>query len=219
LTEGEDDVDESVLKDNRIEVMLDELTKNFSRDDVELLKAVLKEHQGYEFEVLQDLMGFTYRHWPVGVRKFIEDPQFLGLKGQVYPRILDDLEELFEGEYVEAVLTGSIGCGKSTFAEIAMARMIYEVSCFRNPQKVYGLMDGSVIAFINVSVSKRNAEKVVYHGIRSKLVNSPYFESMFPIEPNIRSELRLPNHVWVFPVASEETSVIGYMYLAGSWTK
>lgn len=100
---------ESVLKDNRIEVMLDELTKNFSRDDVELLKAVLKEHQGYEFEVLQDLMGFTYRHWPVGVRKFIEDPQFLGLKGQVYPRILDDLEELFDGEYVEAVLTGSIG--------------------------------------------------------------------------------------------------------------
>ena len=100
---------ESVLKDNRIEVMLDELTKNFSRDDVELLKAVLKEHQGYEFEVLQDLMGYTYRHWPVSVRKFVEDPQYLGLKGQVYPRILDDLEELFEGEYVEAILTGSIG--------------------------------------------------------------------------------------------------------------
>lgn len=540
---------EAMLKDNRIEMMLDELTKNFSRDDVELLKAVLKEHQGYEFEVLQDLMGFTYRHWPVGVRKFVEDPQYLGLKGQVYPRILDDLEELFEGEYVEAVLTGSIGWGKalgletriptptgwttmkdiavgdyvlsdtgkpcmvikatevqynrtcyrvkfsdgetviadaehqwlvsewkdrakaskygtdvvqqvvtteemaksllhgrmknwaielakpidlpeqefivppyvlgawlgdgtaddgiitcydseivekirecgyevkeqkategrftifglkaqlrelgvlgnkhipieylrgsiaqrtelfcglmdtdgnieiggraeftsmnkdlaegvyelvaslghkpvlstgratiksrhygekyrvrftpdtpvfcldrklsrqrrpgkqgsrnkrryvievtpvesvpvrcievdspshlflfgttfiathnSTFAEIAMARMIYEVSCFRNPQKVYGLMDGTVIAFINVSVSKRNAEKVVYHGIRSKLVNSPYFESMFPIEPNIRSELRLPNHVWVFPVASEETSVIGYNVFGG----
>lgn len=205
----------NVLENKYLTSLMDDLTKAFSKEEIALLKTILAKHEGAEVDVLQNLMGYTYKHWPVGVRQFIEEQPYLGLKGQVYPRLLDDLEELFEGDYIEAVLTGSIGWGKSTFAEIAMARMIYEVSCFHNPQKVYGLMDGTVIAFINVSISKRNAEKVVYHGIRSKLVNSAYFTDMFPIQPNIRSELRLPNNVWVFPVASEETALIGYNVFGG----
>jgi len=101
------------LNDLRLKPMLDELTRGFTQSDIELLKAVLKQNPGSEIEVLQDLMGYTYRHTPVPTRQFIEDPYYLGLQGQVFPKLLDDIEELFEGEYVEAVLTGAIGWGKA----------------------------------------------------------------------------------------------------------
>ena len=70
----------------------------------------------------------------------------------------------------------------STFAEIAMCRMIYEISCFRNPQKVYGLMDGSVIALLNVALVLDNARKVVFQG-KNKVHASPYFTQFFPYAP------------------------------------
>ena len=100
-------------EDRRIVRLLDELTQGFSKDDVEMLKQLLRDNAGREIEVLQDLMGYTYRHIPVGTREFIEDPRYLGLQGQVFPVLLDDLEELFDGDYVEAILTGAIGWGKA----------------------------------------------------------------------------------------------------------
>ena len=205
----------SIYENRQIVSVMDELTKTLTPDDVVLLQALLKQSEGNEFDTLMDLMGYTYQHKPVGVREFVESPRYLGLAGQVYPVLLDDLEELFEGDYIEAVLTGGIGWGKSTFAEIAICRMIYEVSCFRNPQKVYGLRPGSVIAFINVSVNKTNAKKVVFQGIKSTVVNSPYFMQQFPIVADKAEELRFPNNIWIFPAAAGESGIIGYNVFGG----
>lgn len=204
-----------VFEDKRIINALDELTKDFSKNDIELLKELIKKNNGSELELIYSLMNYTYSHPPVPVRKFVEDPPYLGLKGQVYPTLLNDLEELFSGEYDEAVLTGAIGFGKSTFSEVAMARMIYEVSCFNNPQKALGLMDGSVIAFINVSINKDSAKKVVFQGLKTKLQESQYFREQFPITNTRAEELQLTNKVWVFPVASGEQGILGYNVLGG----
>lgn len=103
----------------------------------------------------------------------------------------------------------------STFAEISICRMIYEVSCFKNPQRAFGLMDGSVIAFINVSLNKDAARKVVFQGLRNKLMNSQYFRETFPITAPLAVELRLLNNVWVFPVASGEHSILGHNVFGG----
>jgi hypothetical protein len=97
-----------ILQDKNIVTSLDELTKGFTKDDIAMLMQILKDNEGNEVEVLQDLMGYTYRWTPVGTREFIESPQYLGLEGQVFPKLMDDLEELFEGDYVEAVLTGAL---------------------------------------------------------------------------------------------------------------
>lgn len=202
------------LNDGRLKGVLDELTRGFSSSDVELLKAVLAQNSGREVEVLQDLMGYTYKHTPVGVRKFIEDPYFLGLEGQVFPTLLDDIEELFEGDFVEAVLTGAIGWGKSTFAEIAQCRMLYEISCLRDPQRVYGLMRGSVIVLLNVGVTRTNAEKIVFQGVKNKLHASPYFVEQFPYGPWM-NELRFPNNIWLFPATPSDSGVIGYNVFGG----
>ena len=121
---------------------------------------------------------------------------------------------MFEGDYVEAILTGAIGWGKSTFAEIAMCRMLYEISCLRDPQKVYGLMKGSVIVLLNVGVTLDNARKVVFQGIKSKLHTSPYFNNEFPFDA-WKNELRFPNNIWVFPAVAGSNGVIGYNVFGG----
>lgn len=203
-----------ILGNNQILSKLDELTKGFSREDIEMLMEILRKNEGNEIDVLQNLMGYTYNSIPVGVRQFVEDPAFLGLEGQVFPRLLDDLEELFEGDYTEAVLTGSIGWGKSTFAEISLCRMLYEISCLRDPQRVYGLMHGSVIALLNVGVTRDNARKVVFQGVKNKLYSSPYFVNHFPVSP-ITTELRFPNNIWVFPATAGDSGVIGYNVFGG----
>ncbi len=53
---------------------------------------------------------------PVDVQTFVESPDFLDCRGTLYPAVMDQLRELNSGEYVEAVLTGAIGTGKSTIA-------------------------------------------------------------------------------------------------------
>src|SRR5690606_30650992 len=111
---------------------------------------------------------------------------FLGLggdRGQLYPGLIDILVEVFEGDYEEVYLDGAIGWGKSTLAECAVARMLYELSCLKNPQMFYGLDPSDTIAVLNVSVNKTQAKKVVYHRLKERIKASPYFREVFPFDP------------------------------------
>jgi len=202
--------------DNRLFKLLEELESYLEKDDLQFLIHVLQQHPGQEMEILQELMSYTYDHIPVPMREFVESEEYLGMKGQVYPRLLDDLEELFDSKkYNEAVLTGGIGWGKSTFAEIALVRMVYEVSCLKNPQKMYGLADGSVIAFVNVSVNLAQARNVVFTGVKNKINNSHYFKTKVPYDANLKTEIRFPKNIWITPAASNESGVIGLNVFGG----
>lgn len=329
------------IADSRITKVLDELSSMLDPEDIQLLLQYLQQNPGRELEALYELQGLTYERKPVSVREFIESPEYLNMKGQVYPVLLDDLEELFSGDYMEAVLTGGIGYGKciagdakittqtgevmladfhtaqqkarvygwskeggytlataqgskcsgkkdvvclkltdkkqltltpdhqvftprgwlpvntlnpgfevgtirngklkwvavesispagtaevydldipelrnfvangiivhnSTFSSIALIRMVYEASCLRNPQAVYGLVDNAVIAFVNVSINKDQAKEVVFQDVKSKLRNSPYFTSVFPYDKDLKEEMRFPKDIWIAPV----TNPIGY---------
>ena len=96
-----------------------------------------------------------------------------------------------------------------------MCRMLYEISCLRDPQRVYGLMKGSVIVLLNVGVTLDNAKKVVFQGIKNKLHTSPYFVKEFPYDAWKTNELRFPNNVWVFPAVAGSSGVIGYNVFGG----
>lgn len=68
---------------------------------------------GGPVRILDALSEGEYIRPVVDVRTFIRDPYFLGATCDgLYPRLLDDMVELFDGGYKEAVLTGSIGWGK-----------------------------------------------------------------------------------------------------------
>lgn len=207
-----------VLNDRRVVEHLDVLMGQLDSKERELLKDLisLAGNDTEEFlKLLQQLATYDYKWRPVDMETFLLHPDYLGLKGQIFPKLVDDLVEMFEGGYHEAVLTGAIGWGKSTVAECGLCRMVYETSCLRNPQQAYGLMDGSLIAFINASVNLKQAEKVVFHGIKAKLNQSPYFRDQFPYEDSLKKEMRFPGGILIMPVAASEGGTVGYNVFGG----
>ena len=98
---------------------------------------------------LDDLAWFIehheYEHRVVDVRTFIDSPEYLNAEKECWSSIKDDLEELFAGDYTEAVFCEGIGAGKSFKSSIIMAYLVYKTLCLRNPQDVLGLAKDSQI--------------------------------------------------------------------------
>jgi len=152
----------------------------------------------------------------VDVEEFIESRQFLDQKASIRPAIKSELIRLFESShYVEAVLTGAIGIGKNYFADLALAYMLYVLSCYHNPQIEYDLAPGSTIVFIMQSISLHQAKKVAFNQFADKLRRSPYFKSNFFFDPKVKSELRFPKGILVMPVGGQDTAAIGMNVYGG----
>ena len=160
--------------------------------------------------VVDDLYRLDYRQRPVSVRDFLLDPEYLGApQGRsIYPRIIDDLEEIFAGRYSEIVLAGGIGWGKTRMAELGIIYEIYLLSCLRSPAEAYGLMPGSTLAFLSVSVTRSQAQHVLFRGLSDLIRQSPYFRKNFPCA-KIRSELAFPHNILAYPVATTEGATLG----------
>ena len=152
----------------------------------------------------------------VSTKEFLDDPYFLGDMENLRPRLRSDLIALFdEGQYVEAVVDGAIGWGKSVFVSISFAYMIYRLSCLTNPQAYFGILPGSTIYFVNQSMNQKLAKKVIFGELRARLDVIPYFLEEFPYDKDLRSELVFPKRIVALPVASEDTSAIGLNVFGG----
>ena len=163
-------------------------------------------------QLLRSIYDADYVSKPVSVETFILDPQYLGgsLRDTIYPAILDDLVEIFEGDYIEICLGGAIGSGKTWEIAIGIAYEIYLVSCLRDPAHRYGLIPGSTLAFMNVSVDKRQAQKVLFSNLFSLLKRSPYFRNVCCYKRTLLTEIRFPSkNIACYPVAGTEQAILG----------
>lgn len=165
----------------------------------------------FDSKLLNGAYELSFSRKPVDILTFIHDKYFLGnaLAGNIFPMLVDDLQELFEGGYTEVLLKGSIGWGKTTMGYIGMAYDLYLVSCLKDPADTFGLLPGSNVAFINVSVNKKQATKILFGGLLNILSQSPYFRETFPYDRRIESEARFPKSVFCYPVAGNEQSLLG----------
>jgi len=177
----------------------------------ELVLARIHEHNPEAELRLQ--RAVDYLRDPVSVETFIFGDHYLGqsLKGSTFPAIVDDLVELFEGDYLEVCLGGSWGWGKSREIEIGIAYEIYLLSCMREPALAYGLIKGSNLVFLNVSVDVTQAQRVLFGGLYGLLERSPYFQFTFPYNRGLKSELcfRRGKKVTCRPVAANEQAILG----------
>jgi len=97
----------------------------------------------------------------------------------------------------------------NTFAaSIGICRLLYVLSCMRDPQKSFGLAANSNMSICCLSVNEVLATKVAYENIATKVEASPYFQEHFPFEKT-KKELRFPKHIWVAARASNDGSVLG----------
>lgn len=162
---------------------------------------------------LEEFGGMS--HEPVGIIDFIEDKEFLNAKGVLYPAVLREMKELNSGNYVEAVLTGAIGTGKTTIALYTTAYQLYLLSCMHKPHAIFGLDPASEILMIFQSITEKLAKSVDYMRFKSMIDNSPYFKAHFPYDNSIESEMRFPNRIIVKPVSGADTAAIGQNVMGG----
>ena len=149
-------------------------------------------------------------HRIVSLREFINSPEYLNAVKECWDSVKDDLEDLFNGNYTEAVFCQAIGSGKSYASSIIIAYLAYKVLCLKNPQTFFGLAKGSQICFLNVSIRAEQSKKIVFGEIKSRIDNSPWFRNFYPPNPEIRSELQFPKNIVIFPGNSKETFPLGY---------
>jgi hypothetical protein len=132
---------------------------------------------------------------PMDVQTFVESPDFLDCRNTLYPAVMEELRGLNSGKYVEAVLTGAIGTGKSTIALYTTAYQLYVLSCLKDPHKLFGLDPSSEIVFAFQSLNKQLAKSIDYERFRAMLTQSPYFNRHFHLTGKSRQR-------WCFPIAS-----------------
>lgn len=157
-----------------------------------------------------------YEEIPVDILTFINDEEYFGQGDRVYPEVKTILDDIFEGNYDEAVLICGIGAGKTTLAAIAITYMIYRVACLKDPQKHYGLIKDSWIAFALASRNRQLAKDIIFTSVKSIVDNCKWFGRNCPTDPSIHSVLRFPKKKCaIIPGSSSAESYLGYNLLGG----
>lgn len=163
---------------------------------------------------IQVLERSVYKSPPVSFYTFVTDPHYLG-HVSIFPRIMRDLIELFDGEYQEVLWLGSIGWGKSFSATVALAYVLYLTSLLIDPCGAYKLSKGSQIFFVLVSVSAKQARRGLFNDLLAHLVESPYFNDIGFKHSKSRGEITLPGGIKVIASGANNKDIIGLNVFGG----
>jgi hypothetical protein len=130
---------------------------------------------------------------------------------RIYDYWKQSLATVFEqpNRYNEVIVDGSIGTGKSSFAELCVLRKLYELSCYKNVQALFNLMRKTFITFFYFSLSKYQAELTGFGDIRNFVDSSPYFREKFPRNDRIDSALVWPEQRIILLYGSNPSHQIG----------
>lgn len=164
----------TVLTSDEYETKLQSFISSLSEDEQEAIRSIVQDEAADDNPVLRAVTELEYDKKPVSPGQFYTDDYYFG-HVQYWPKLLDDLVELHEGQYEEAILTGSLGWGKSHFASSALAYVIYLLTCLRNPQRSYGLDATSSIYLSFVGPTIQLAQRGIYSKVTEFIQGSPYF--------------------------------------------
>lgn len=203
-------------EEEELALVMSEL-ESLSPEERQLLEATMKGLYAGDNSIANALSAQRWRWTPVDMDTFLDDPYYLGESSKtLYPKIRADLKEaLTSGRYREMVLTGGIGYGKTTFISFAVARMLYEISCLRNPQEAYGLSAGSEVVVALISKSLHVARQVMKTAVEDKIKISPYFQEHFKGRAN-RDVTHYPNNVMLVIGSCNSERVLGMNVVGGA---
>jgi len=141
------------------------------------------------------LGGAEWDEKPVGVREFVNSPEYLNLPPlsalqyqmveamtQIYR--LDTLISLYGEEdgfarwgqtFNEVILQLGKGSGKDYTSTIACAYIVYLLLCLKDPAVYYGKPPGDAIDIINIAINAQQAKNVFFKGFKQRIDNSPWF--------------------------------------------
>lgn len=201
----------SVRTKDDLKKLLAEDWKKLSGPEKEAILQILKDFEDTgRSPIYEAASKIIYERPVVPIAEFIRDPYYFGnFTSTIYPSIIDDMIEIFSGNYSEVILGGSLGSGKSTQGVLIFIRMLYEISCLKNPNEAYGIMSGDRIAFMYIAITQDVARNIIGSKVRSYLKQIPYFNDKFKALKMLEDEIIFPKNIWVAPGASSEKHTIG----------
>ena len=153
----------------------------------------------------------------VDIEEFVKSKEYLHQAKQIRPVIMKGLSDFWSSSgYIQALLTGSTGWGKDFWTRDSIAYMVYTLSCYWNPQLEFDLGLGSSIMLVNQSKTEKLAKRVMFGQFAQMLRESPYFIKHFPYDPSVKSELRFPKNIYVFPAGGGDDAALGMDVWGGS---
>jgi hypothetical protein len=193
----------------------------YGEDDEEFLR-LLVESSGRDSGIWR---------WPaVSIEDWLLGQRYLNLSGIIRKAVYDDICAFFktvDGNpwnrlYNEAWFEEGIGSGKSYKTSCIATYFQHLLLCLREPQRYFGIDKSSKIAIMNMSVSERNAIKVIFSEIKSKIDTCVWFnerpwerdDARMP-DPNCLSELKFKNNTFIRPGSSSWRTAVGYHILVG----
>lgn len=181
-------------------------------EDLDVVMSFLKEAAANP-DALKRLIRF--KHEPVSPREFIEGEAYMNKPTAMWTLVMREFEELNSGKYVESVLTGGIGVGKTHLALYTQAYQLYLLSCMRDPHAEFDLDPTSEIVIVFQSLNKNLAAGVDYTRFRAMIESAPYFKAHFAFDTDITSEMRFPKRIIVKPISGQDTGAIGQNVIGG----
>lgn len=195
----------------------EEIISALSPSEKNAVKKIFEEFKnGGSSESYKEMIEEDYEEIPVDIDTFIENDYYIGKVTQqgttIYPYWREKLRQIFDpnNNFNEIIFTGAIGLGKTTIAITAMAYILYQLLCLKNPQKFYGLQGNSkiVLAFFNVNLDLSYG--VAFKKLQSMLLESPWFlEHGTVVGREEKNKRYYPDKGIEFKVGSQDTHGLG----------
>ena len=142
----------------------------------------------------------------------IEDwlsPYYIGSHAdKLYPFWQEHMREFRKSKCSELLIDGSLGAGKSTFGYIVFLRRIYELSCYKYPQRLFKVPDSSRLFFGYIAVTSAQTKLSGFSDLMAIIDDAPYFRNDYKRNMDITSAAQFPNGVNLVH-GSDSVSVLG----------
>jgi hypothetical protein len=128
----------------------------------------------------------------VPVEEWVESAYFAGPVTKMFPFWKEKIIQAYSKDVNEVIVIGSIGSGKTTFANALLMRRIYELSCFEPVEALFKLLPGTRVSFMYFTVTLRQASWTGFGMLRDMIDVTPYFKEIFRRDKEIDTEIRFP---------------------------
>ncbi len=162
---------------------------------------------------------------PVTIEEFVSDPYYLG-NGDLtlWPSMIRDLKIICPDVYVgekkpsEVVFTGSTGIGKTLRANIALCYDLYQLTCFKDPQKYFGLSKIKPIMVACSSARPMTVKKNVLRPVIGMFSNMLYTKENVKINKDkLKTELEIESHnISFIQLPADREAYLGHDLIAAS---
>lgn len=158
---------------------------------------------------------------PVTIDEFVESKEFLaGVEYNIWHTLRDDLRrmnpDVLVGEtpIIQAMLGGATGTGKSHLSTGTLAYQTYLLTCYEQPQRLFGLTPMTTIVGMLQSVSPTITKRVLYEPFRKMFTGMNYVRRWCGWNDKKESVLELDGNIQIVPAAASLQAILGQAVFA-----